>query len=329
METTKTTATKTKNTAAPKAPPTEKKEYKVYNFDFIGKFWIAAVVSVATFLIAIGVIAFKGFNYGIDFAGGTEMQVKFSSPVEPTAVRDLVESQGLKSAQVQRFGEANEYLIRFESQPGKSDKETNEFLKTNIEKLGQALKTTFTSQDPQIRRVDSVGPQVGSQLKRNSIMAGLYSLLLILIYVSLRFDYKYAPGAVICLFHDAIVALGILSLLGYEINIQVLAAILTLIGHSMNDTIVTFDRVRENEAKMRGAKLKDIINRSINEVLARSLVTVFTTFLAVIALYLFAGGVIENFAFTMLIGLVLGVYSSIYVAAPLVVVFERFKTKSA
>jgi preprotein translocase subunit SecF len=305
------------------------KPYRVYNFDFIGKFWIAAVVSIATFIIALGVIAVKGFNYGIDFAGGTEMQVKFSSELDPSAVRGLVEKQGLKSFQVQRFGEGNEYLIRFESQTGNSDKETNEFLKSDIEKITLALKTEFSTQGAEIRRIDSVGPQVGSQLKRNSIMAALYSLLLILIYVSLRFDYKYAPGAVICLFHDAVVALGILSLLGYEINIQVLAAILTLIGHSMNDTIVTFDRVRENEHKMRGAKLKDIINRSINEVLGRSLVTVFTTFLAVVALYMFAGGVIENFAFTMMIGLVLGVYSSIYVAAPLVVVFERFRTKMA
>ncbi|MGE3974599.1 MAG: protein translocase subunit SecF [Bdellovibrionales bacterium] len=308
---------------------TQKKEYRVYNFDFIGKFWIAAVVSIATFILALVVIGVKGFNYGIDFSGGTEMQVKFATPIDPNTLRKFVEDQGLHGAQVQKFGEGNEYLIRFESQKGKSDKETNEFLKANIEKVNQGLKTSFGDAGPDVRRVDSVGPQVGSQLKRNSIMAGLYSLLLILIYVSLRFDYKYAPGAVICLFHDAIVALGILSLLNYEINIQVLAAILTLIGHSMNDTIVTFDRVRENEAKMRGAKLKDIINRSINEVLGRSIVTVFTTFLAVIALYFFAGGVIENFAFTMLIGLVLGVYSSIYVAAPLVVVFERFKAKSA
>ena len=176
-----------------------------------------------------------------------------------------------------------------------------------------------------IRRVDSVGPQIGSELKRNGVLAAFYCLLMILIYVGLRFDYKYAPGAVFCLFHDAIITLGIFSLFGREVNVQTLAAILTIIGYSLNDTIVNFDRVRENVTVYRDHNFYTVMNRSLNDVLSRTLLTSVTTLLAVAAMYFLAGGVIRDFAFTLGIGIIVGTYSSIYVASPITLVMDRIQ----
>jgi len=306
------------------------RKMKTYNFNFVGNFKVFGGISLVAFLIACAIIVKNGFNYGIDFAGGTEMQVKFSQDtVSAGDLRKLVDEMGFKNSQVQRFGEDTEFLIRFETPEGASESETNAKLASTISIMTEALNTRFQAAGPEVRRVDSVGPQVGSQLKRNSILAGIYSLLIILIYIAMRFDFKYAPGAVICLFHDSVLVLGILSLFGHEVNIQVLAAVLTLIGYSLNDTIVTFDRIRENELGMRDSNTEKIINTSINEVLVRSVVTVLTTALAVGSLYVFAGGAIKDFAFTMLWGLLFGVYSSIYVASPLILLTEKMRFKKA
>ncbi|MCB0422264.1 MAG: protein translocase subunit SecF [Bdellovibrionales bacterium] len=298
-------------------------------FDFLKASKIFAAVSFALTFASIVVIMIDGFNYGIDFAGGTEVQVQFQSEVEAGRVRKFAESMGYTNAQVQSLGENNEYLIRLESVEGANDKETNKLLNAMIAKVTEGLKTSFTSEGALVRRVDSVGPQVGSELKRNGLLAVFYSLLMILIYVGLRFDYKYAPGAVFCLFHDAIITLGIFSLFGREVNVQTMAAVLTIIGYSLNDTIVTFDRIRENTVTYRDNTFTFIINRSLNDVLSRTLLTSVTTMIAVAAMYILAGGVIQDFAFTLGIGVIVGTYSSIYVASPLVLLVDRLQKSKA
>jgi preprotein translocase subunit SecF len=186
--------------------------------------------------------------------------------------------------------------------------------------------TDLAANEPEIRRVDSVGPQVGAELKRNGFLSVFYCLLVILIYVALRFDYKFAPGAVICLAHDAIITMAIFVMTGREVNVPILAAILTLIGYSLNDTIVVFDRIRETAEHYRDKGTSFIINRSINDMIERTLITSGTTFTSALALFLFAGGDVSDIAFAMVIGIFFGTYSSIYVAAPLVLVVDKLKT---
>ncbi|HEX4922700.1 MAG TPA: protein translocase subunit SecF [Bdellovibrionales bacterium] len=293
-------------------------------FDFVGKFHIYGTISVVAVLLSIASIAVFGLNYGIDFAGGTEVQVRFGQPVEVSSVRKFTEDLGFKQSQVQRFGAENEYLIRFENPQASTEREVSEQLKAMTDKVTAGLKSTFATQAPEVRRIDSVGPQVGSQLKRNSMLAAFYSLLLLLIYIGMRFDYKYAPGAIVCLAHDAILVVGIFAAMGKEVNIQLLAAVLTLIGFSLNDTIITFDRIRENEHVMKGRPMREIINHSVNDMLSRTILTSVTVFMTTAALYIFGTGVLKDFALAMSLGLVFGVYSSIYVAAPLVIVYERY-----
>ncbi len=291
-------------------------------YDFMGKGPIFTVLSLLAVVISLGLIMSQGFRYGIDFAGGTEVQVQFSSKPPVAEIRGFLDTI-VSGVMVQTLGEDNEVLIRMQMADGSSEKEINEKNNERIATVTASLMDQFELGKESIRRVDTVGPQVGEELKTKGLLAIVYSLLMILIYVGLRFDYKYAPAAVICLFHDAIITLGIFALLGKEVNIQILAAILTIIGYSLNDTIVNFDRIRENEVVYKGKDLLFIINRSINDVLSRTVLTSVTTMLAVIALYIFAGGVIEDLAFTLGIGVVVGTYSSIYVAAPLVVLTEK------
>ena len=295
------------------------------SIDFVGKAVLFGFISVGLVVASFVVIFTKGLNYGIDFAGGTEVQVKFAQTVHADELRKFTDSLKLNNAQVQGFGDSNEFLIRYQSPEGKTDKETNVKIKETMELVTSGIKKEFAAAGPEIRRVDSVGPQVGDELKRNAILALFYSLFIILIYVALRFDYKYAPGAVFCLFHDAIIVVGIFALLGEEINVQIMAAILTLIGYSLNDTIVNYDRIRENIQLYPDQDLGLIINRSINEVLHRTILTVVTVAIAVLSLYLWGGGVIKEIAFALGIGLFFGTYSSIYVAAPIILVGEKLK----
>ncbi len=299
--------------------------------NFIGKNSTFGTLSVVLVVLSILSITFKGLNYGIDFAGGVEMQVRFASEVKSEDIRDVLTTLGVESSQVQQLGTNSEYLIRFENQ------EEEELLNVQNKEAGQfggkaselraAILDKFSTSNPEVLRVDSVGPRIGAQLKRNGTLAIFYSLILILIYVGLRFDYNFAPGAAICLFHDSVITLGIFSFLDKEINVQILASLLTIIGYSLNDTIVIFDRIRENISLYKNNKLPWIINRSINDVLSRTLLTSITTLIAVVSLYLIAGGVISDFAFALGIGVIVGTYSSVYIASPLVIQFAKLKKK--
>ena len=294
-------------------------------YDFVSIAPLMGGISLVATIVSIVLLMTKGLNYGIDFAGGTEAQVKFSEPVKAADLRAAIDATGVKGATVQALGDQNEFLIRMETEVGKSDKETNELLRGNIAKLTNAVQTKFKLAPDGIRRIDTVGPQVGSELKRNGLLAAFYSFLVILIYVAVRFDYKYAPGAVLCLVHDSIFTLGVFSLLGREFNVQIMAAVLTLIGYSLNDTIVTFDRIRETYPVYRDRGLVWVINRAVNDMLGRTFLTAGCTMIAVVALYALGGGVISEIGFTLMVGILIGTYSSVYVAAPLILVMDKLK----
>lgn len=298
-------------------------------YDFFALAPLMGGLSLLAMVVSLALIFTKGFNYGIDFAGGNELQVKFPQAVSTDELEQLASSVGFRNAAVQSFGDTNEYLIRTEAVQAESEKEANLKLQAMVKTLEGELRAKYQLPADGIQRVDTVGPQVGSELKRNGLLAAFYSFLMILIYVAMRFDYKYAPGAVICLVHDALLTLGVFSLMGREVNVQIMAAVLTLIGYSLNDTIVTFDRIRETIPQYREQGLKFVINKAINDMLGRTLLTAGTTMLAVLALYIYGGGVIEDIAFTLLIGIVVGAYSSIYVAAPMVLAMEKMKKTPA
>lgn len=248
-------------------------------FDFVGKVGLFGGISVFLVVASLVYLAVKGITYGIDFAGGTEIQVKFTGgAVTIDKLRELVNRQQVKHVELQSFGGAEEFVIRFQTQQGATDKETNDLQNAAVTRIKESITTELAASQPDFRRVDSVGPQVGAELKRNGFLAIFYSLLIILIYVALRFDYKYAPGAVLCLAHDAIITLGVFVFVGKEVNIPILAAILTLIGYSLNDTIVVFDRIRETEGHFRERGIRFIINKSINDMLGRTLITSGTVF---------------------------------------------------
>lgn len=317
--------------AKDKATRLASKEADYGRFDFVKLAFPIGMASLILTVLSIVLILTKGLNYGIDFAGGTEIQVKFPQAVEMDQLRKTIEQAGIAGPAVQGLGtDSLEYLVRLEIPKGAAtEKETNELITKQVTTIREALKSRHGLQDDGILRVDTVGPAVGSELKRNGLLAAFYSFILILIYVGIRFDYKYAPGAVICLIHDSVVTMGVFALLGREFNIQIMASILTLIGYSLNDTIVTFDRIRETAPQNREMSMKFIINKSINDMLGRTILTAGTTMIAVLALFYFGGGVISEIAFTLIIGIIAGTYSSIYVAAPLVLVMEKFKKSAA
>ena len=297
--------------------------------DFIGKASAFGMLSVVLVIISLGIIFTKGFQFGIDFSGGTEVQVKFTEPVDAGQVRSFAEGL-VSSVSVQGLGErGDEYLLRFEMLEGETDEEINRKNNELIERVTSAFLAEMPMTEDGLLRVDSVGPQVGSTLKRDAVLSIFYALIVILIYVGLRFDYRYAPGAVLCLFHDVIVTLGIYSLFQLEVNMQVLAAVLTIVGYSINDTIVVFDRIRENLGIHRDMKLPALINRSVNETLSRTLLTSGSTLVSVALLYFLADGVIRDLSLTLGIGVVLGVYSTLYAASPSLILIDRWSKNRA
>ena len=290
------------------------------NINFLELAKTLTPISAILSFVALITLLVLGFTYGIDFAGGNEVQIQFKQEVTAEDIRKAVKSSGMESPLVQSFGENNEFIIRVEMAEDENENAQRlTFLKNSLE-------NHFKDKGVNIRRMDSIGPQIGKELRRNGILAIIYSLLMILIYLGLRFDIKYAPSAVFCLFHDTVITLAIFSIFKLEVNAQTLAAVLAIIGYSLNDTIVTFDRIRENHFLLQNKKsFFDICNQSLNDVLSRTLLTSITTLLAVGAMWFIADGAIKDFAFTLAIGVVIGTYSSIYVATPLLLFMNRFK----
>ena len=313
------------------------------NIDFLGKRRVAVSISIA--LILLGAIfalpSVRGVRVGLDFAGGTEVQLLFDDgvSVDESQLRSVLETQGFEGAQVVRFGDVDvsEFNIKFKSvaegspaalavlsaQTGEDGSQTAEGLEANtqvmvLESAVESEIGAFTEQ-----RVEYVGPRVGAELREDGIRALLYSAIVILLYVGFRFSSRFAPGAVVAVVHDLAITAGILVLLGEEFDLRILAAMLAILGYSLNDTIIIYDRIRENMELHTTADLEETLNTSVNQTLSRTVLTSLTTLLAVGALYLFGGEVIQPFAKTMLIGVVVGTYSSIFIASPLLLVLEE------
>jgi len=293
------------------------------HFDFIGKRKIALVISAVMLLTSLGALAVKGLNFGIDFTGGTLVEVKFDQAPSIADVRDAISPKGYGNAVIQEFGSAEEILIRVQNK-GAEDSSTIS------DAILDSLSEKFGADAIEMRRVEFVGPQVGEELTRAGIMAVLVAMLAILVYVTFRFEFRFALGADAALLHDITIIVGLFALTGKEFTLPVIAALLTVIGYSLNDTIVVFDRIRENFEANRKRKNPDsetvIVNNSINQTLARTLMTSLTTLLVVLALFFLGGEVIHDFAFALIAGIVIGTYSSIYVASPVMLSLAgRFK----
>ncbi len=280
------------------------------SYDFMGKRRLAYAFSVVLLLVAVLAIVMRGLNFGIDFTGGTLVEVGYQEPVELSAVRSTLRDAGFEDAIVQSFGTPRDVLVRLAPREGLSDVDlSNDVL--------EALRAGTQGESVELRRVEFVGPQVGKELAEDGGLAVLYALIGILIYVTLRFEKRFSVGAVIALVHDVTITVGIFALLQLDFDLTVLAALLAVIGYSLNDTIVVYDRIRENFRKMRKGTAEHVINVSINSMLARTIVTSFTTLLVLFALFFLGGEIIRNFALALIIGIVVGTYSSIYIASAL------------
>ena len=292
------------------------------NFDFVGKQKFALAISGFLILITIiSLIIHHGPRYGVDFSGGLLIQVKFSQPVTADAIKEKLKPIGFQDSIVQEFEEKGqrEFLIRSREE------------KINLENIQQSV-TKALSKDlgkTALRcvGVETVGPKVGKDLRQKGLLAVIFSWILMLIYVAFRFEFSFGVGGIVALAHDVIVTLGAFSLTNREIDLTIIAAFLTIIGYSINDTIVIFDRVRENRRKRPNEPLPQLINRSINETLSRTILTVATVLIGVIALFVFGGGVIHDFAFAMLVGVFTGTWSTLYIASPFVLFWDKFTKK--
>ncbi len=276
------------------------------NIDFMGKRKFALALSLLLIIISIAAIFTRGLNLGIDFTGGTLVEVGYSESVEIEPVRQALTNNNFNDAIVQYFGTSKDVLIRL---PVADDDDDKARLSNNV------LKALAATGKPEMRRVEFVGPQVGDELRDDGGLAMLYALIGILIYVALRFEWRFSLGSVAALIHDVTLVVGFFALTQIEFDLTVLAALLAVIGYSLNDTIVVFDRIRENFRRLRKATSKSVINTSINQTLSRTIVTSFTTLLVLVALFLFGGEVIHSFSIALLVGVIVGTYSSIYVAS--------------
>ena len=293
-------------------------------FNFMGKSKIAMAVSIILILASYVVLATKGLNYGIDFAGGTIVQVKYDKKAPIKDMREKLSTNKLfDGASISEFGSPDEVVIRMKTTTGSVTQDIGDVTRSALKGTGN-----FT-----IRRVDIVGPKVGSELKEKGLMALFLSVAAILIYVAFRFEWRFAVASIIALIHDVSIAMGAVALFQIDVNLDVLAAILTLLGYSLNDTIIVFDRIREGIIKTKNADLAEIINESITRTLARTTLTSLTTFFVVFTLFMFGGEIIHAFAFTLLVGIVVGTYSSIFVASPILMLFgfdvKKYHTKLA
>ncbi len=278
------------------------------NIDFSSKFRFANILSLVFFIISILFIFFKGLNYGIDFKGGTLIELRTTGNINIAEIRSSLNSMNLGDVNVKEFGKKNDYLIKVEQ---KTENDNNLISKIK-DKLVKNLNTEIS-----FRRVENVGPKVSSELLESGIIAISLSLAAMLFYIWIRFEWQFSIGAIIALFHDIIITIGIFSILSLEINLSIIAAVLTIVGYSMNDTVVIYDRIRENLNKYNRLNINETSNLSINETLSRTIITSVTTLLALLSIYIVGGEILRGFSFAMILGVIIGTYSSIFVATPI------------
>ena len=278
------------------------KLYKLFN-----------ITSVFLIVISLCLLLFKGLNFGVDFKGGTLIEIRTDqSSSKISLIRDSFNQMNLGDVSVKSFGNETDYIVKFEKQNSNDP----EF----IENIKQKLSNSIGNVD--FRRVENVGPKVSAELLRSGVIAIGLSLAAMLLYIWIRFEWQFSLGAILALFHDVILTLGIFSLFSLEINLSIVAAVLTIVGYSMNDTVVIFDRVRENLRKYADIKIFELTNISINETLSRTIITSATTLLALLSIYLFGGEILKGFSLAMILGVIFGTYSSIYIANPILVLLK-------
>jgi preprotein translocase subunit SecF len=291
------------------------------NYDFIRWWKVMAAITIAFIVLGLGSLAIKEPNLSIEFTGGTLMQLKFVNPPDVGEIRATLDQAGIQGAEIQQFGTNRDFTVRAQN-AGAVAAQANGAGNVAV-RIEQVLKQKFGENTFQVIRTEAVGPRVGKELKNGAITAILLSFLITLIYLSIRFEWRFATAAVIATSHDVFTTIAFLKLMHLEISLTVVAGLLTVLGYSLNDTIIIFDRVRENLRKGRKEALYETLNRSINETLPRSVLTHATAFAATMALLIFAGEVIRPFSWVMAFGIVTGTFSSIYVAAPVLLWIER------
>ncbi len=289
------------------------------NIDFSSKFKLANVLSLLFFSISVLFILIKGLNYGIDFKGGTLIELRADSKsVNISEIRSSLNKMNLGDINIKEFGKKGDYLIKIEQKTENNNKLIPEIKKILVNNLNSEI--TF-------RRVENVGPKVSSELLQSGIIAISLSLAAMLFYIWIRFEWQFSIGSIIALFHDVIITLGIFSILSLEINLSIIAAVLTIVGYSMNDTVVIYDRIRENLNKYTKLNISELSNLSINETLSRTIITSATTLLALFSIFILGGEILRGFSFAMILGVLIGTYSSIFVAAPVLRFFKvSYKT---
>ncbi len=288
------------------------------NINFVSQFKKAKIASVIIFILSIFFISFKGLNYGIDFKGGTLIELRTESPINTSLIRDTLNSMDLGDVNVKKFGKEGDYLIKVEQRENNNS--------NLIPEIKQTLSDNLNT-EVDFRRVENVGPKISSELLESSVIAISLALAAMLFYIWVRFEWQFSLGSIIALFHDVLITLGIFSVLSLEINLSIIAAVLTIVGYSMNDTVVIYDRIRENLFKYTKISISDVANLSINETLARTIITSVTTLLALISIYILGGEILRGFSFAMILGVIIGTYSSIFVASPILKFFKvSYKT---
>ena len=286
------------------------------NYNFSAKFKPANILSIILFILSVIFIAFKGLNYGIDFKGGTLIELR-SINTDVSSIRNSLNDMNLGDVNVKKFGKEGDFLIKVEEQG-----DNNNLIPKIKQKLSDSLNSEIN-----FRRVENVGPKVSAELLKSGIIAITLSLAAMLFYIWVRFEWQFSVGAIVALFHDVVITLGVFSLLSLEINLSIIAAVLTIVGYSMNDTVVIYDRVRENLGKYHKLEIANIANLSINETLARTIITSVTTLLALFSIFILGGEILRGFSFAMILGVFIGTYSSIFVASPILKFFKvSYKT---
>ena len=286
-------------------------------FNFSSKFKIANSLSLLLFILSILLIFFKGLNYGIDFKGGTLIELR-SDNTDASTIRTLLNNMDLGDVNVKKFGQEGDYLIKVEQKEDDNNK--------IIPKIKKNLSDNLTA-EVNFRRIENVGPKVSSELLQSGIIAISLSLAAMLFYIWIRFEWQFSIGSIIALFHDVVITLGVFSVLSLEINLSIIAAALTIVGYSMNDTVVIYDRIRENLNKYNRLNISEIADLSINDTLARTIITSATTLLALLSIFILGGEILRGFSFAMILGVVIGTYSSIFVASPMLKFFKvTYKT---
>ena len=285
-----------------------------YKINFSSLFKIANLISFIAVLVSIFFLFFKGLNYGVDFKGGTLLEIRIDNPnIEIQDIRNSLKIKDLGDVNVKQFGKKGDFLIKFE----KSSSENDQFIGELKGEISKSLNTEVN-----FRRVENVGPKVSSELLKNGLTAIALSLAAMLFYIWIRFEWQFSLGSIIALIHDVIITLGIFSILSFEVNLSIVAAVLTIVGYSMNDTVVIFDRIRENLLKFSKIEINEIANISINETLSRTLITSLTTLLALLSIFILGGEILKGFSFAMILGVIIGTYSSVFVASPVLNYFK-------